>query len=83
MSKLYDAAKKDAAVFDKYDTVELSVGTTEENIEYLKELMADDYPELPEHTLTFMDCPSELEDQFSPAAYLIPRWTTRARTLLY
>lgn len=72
LSKLYDAAKKDAAVFDKYDTVELSVGTTEENIEYLKELMADYYPELPEHTLTFMDCPSELEDQFSPAAYLIP-----------
>ena len=72
LSKLYDAAKKDAAVFDKYDTVELSVGTTEENIEYLKELMADYYPELPEHTLTFMDCPSELEDQYSPAAYLIP-----------
>lgn len=72
LSKLFDAAKKGAAVFDKYDTVELSVGTTEENIEYLKELMADYYPELPEHTLTFMDCPSELEDQFSPAAYLIP-----------
>ena len=72
LSKLYDAAKKDAAVFDKYDTVELSVGTTEENIEYLKKLMADYYPELPEHALTFMDCPSELEDQFSPAAYLIP-----------
>ena len=72
LSKLYDAAKKDAAVFDKYDTVELSVGTTVENIEYLKELMADYSPELPEHTITFMDCPSELEDQFSPAAYLIP-----------
>lgn len=72
VSKLYDAAKKDDTVFDRYDKVELSVGTTEENIEYLKKLMADYYPELPEHTLTFMDCPSELEDQFSPAAYLIP-----------
>ena len=62
------------ATFDEFiaDIDELSVGTTEENIEYLKELMADYYPELPEHTLTFMDCPSELEDQFSPAAYLIP-----------
>ncbi len=72
VNKLYNAAKKDDTVFDRYDTVELSVGTTEENIEYLKKLMADYYPELPEHTLTFMDCPSELEDQFSPAAYLIP-----------
>ncbi len=72
VNKLYTAAKEDATVFDKYDTVELSVGTTEENIEYLKDLMAEYYPELPEHTLTFMDCPSELEDQFSPAAYLIP-----------
>lgn len=72
VNKLYNAVAKDDTLFDKYDTVELSVGTTEENIEYLKKLMADYYPELPEHTLTFMDCPSELEDQFSPAAYLIP-----------
>ena len=72
VNRLYDAAKDDPTIFDSFDSIDLTVGTTEDNIEYLKELMADYYPALPEHTLTFMDCPSELEDQFSPAAYLIP-----------
>ncbi len=72
MGRIYTAVATDYTVSDRFGTVELSVGTTEENMEYLKKLMADYYPELPEHTLTFMDCPSELEDQFSPAAYLIP-----------
>lgn len=72
VGKIYTALATDYTVSDRFDTVELSVGTTAENMEYLRKLMADYYPKLPEHTLTFMDCPSELEDQFSPAAYLIP-----------
>lgn len=72
VERLYKALVEDQSVYERFDTLELSVGTTEDNIDYLTELMAEYYPELPEHTLTFMDCPSELEDQFSPAAYLIP-----------
>lgn len=72
VSKLYKASLEDPAVWDKFDTLDLTLGSTEENIEYLKQLMAEYYPALPEHTLTFMDCPAVLEDQFSPAAYLIP-----------
>lgn len=72
INKLYNAMSKDETVSERYNKVNLSVGTTEENMEYLEKLMADYYPALPEHTVTFMDCPSELEDQFSPAAYLIP-----------
>lgn len=72
VSVIQDSYTKDPTVYDNYDQIELSVGTTEENLAYLEKLMAKYYPELPEHTITFMDCPEELEDQFSPAAYLIP-----------
>lgn len=72
VSVIQDCYSKDSTVYDNYDQIDLSVGTTEENLAFLEKLMAKYYPELPEHTITFMDCPQELEDQFSPAAYLIP-----------
>lgn len=72
VDRMIDAATTDPTVWDSYDAVDLTVGTTEENLDYLETLMKNYYPELPGHTVTFMDCPSELEDQFSPAAYLIP-----------
>ncbi|MCI5914911.1 MAG: DUF885 domain-containing protein [Christensenella sp.] len=56
----------------QYGTIDLSIGTSEENLSMLEELMADYYPELPAHTVRFIDVPEELEDQFSPAAYLVP-----------
>lgn len=55
-----------------FGTIDLTVGSTEVNIDYLKSMLANYYPELPEHTITYINCPEELEDQFSPAAYLIP-----------
>lgn len=69
---LTECIKNEPSVYDDFNTIKLSIGTTEENLDYLEELMQQDFPELPEHTVTFMDCPEELEDQFSPAAYLVP-----------
>lgn len=66
------AAANEPEVAEQYDSISLSLGTTEENLDYLKGIMEGYYPEIPEHAITFMDCPQELEDQFSPAAYLIP-----------
>lgn len=49
-----------------------TLGSVEENMEYLSELMKKDYPELSEHEVSFMEIPSELSEALSPAAYLIP-----------
>ncbi|HWQ58472.1 MAG TPA: DUF885 family protein [Clostridia bacterium] len=72
ISVLTECMRKEPSVYDNFDQITLSVGTTEENLAYLETLMAGSFPELPEHAVTFMDCPEELEDQFSPAAYLVP-----------
>lgn len=72
MENLQKALTLDPSVAELYDTIELTLGTTEENLEYLKSLYVGYYPELPEHTVTYINCPEVLEDQFSPAAYLIP-----------
>lgn len=72
LAMLGNAAAKDPSFWDKYGTINLNLGTTQENIDYLESLMWGYYPPLPAHTLTFMDCPEVLEDQFSPAAYLVP-----------
>ncbi len=72
VSVLQAAAANEPEVAERFNTISLTLGSTEENLAYLKELMASYYPEIPEHVITFMDCPPELESQFSPAAYLIP-----------
>lgn len=67
-----ECMRKEPSVYDNFDQIMLSVGTTKENLDYLEALMQGYFPELPEHSVTFTDCPEELEDQFSPAAYLVP-----------
>lgn len=62
----------DPSLAGRYGQTELSLGSVEENMAYLKELIADAYPSIPEHNITYTDVPEELEEQFSPAAYLIP-----------
>ena len=70
--KIFDVIYGNPEVFDQYGEIDLSVGTSEENLSLLEALMAEYYPELPAHTVRFIDVPEALEDQFSPAAYLIP-----------
>ncbi len=57
--------------FDElYNSYSFSVGSTEENLEYCKDLIADAFPEIMDHDVTLKAVPSQLEDFFSPAAYL-------------
>ena len=49
-----------------------TMGSVEENMAYLSELIKKDYPKLSEHEVSFMEIPSELSEALSPAAYLIP-----------
>lgn len=64
---------------DIYDEdIELTSGDMQTDIDYLKSVISSFMPELPEHNLTLTDVPEELEDMFSPAAYVIPAmddWT--------
>ncbi len=69
---IVESVDNEPSVYDDFGNITLSLGTTQENLDYLEALMADYYPALPAHTVTFTDCPEELEDQFSPAAYLVP-----------
>jgi len=57
--------------FDElYNSYSFSVGSTQENLDYCKELIAEDFPEIMDHNVTLKAVPSQLEDFFSPAAYL-------------
>lgn len=70
---LYDFITLQNANPDLYDMdIELSSGVMETDLDYLKSIMATLLPELPEHNLVLTDVPEELEDMFSPAAYVIP-----------
>lgn len=50
----------------------ISSGNTDKDLEYLKSIASSLLPALPEHSLTVESVPEELEDQFAPAAYVIP-----------
>lgn len=49
----------------------LSIGTVEENMQYLRELNADMLPEVPESEITYYIVPEKMQDVFPPAAYLV------------
>lgn len=58
---------------DIFETViELSSGDMQTDLAYLKSVVEPLLPDLPEHNLLLTDVPEELEDMFSPAAYVIP-----------
>ena len=50
----------------------VSSGNTQTDLDYLQSVISSILPELPEHTLSIVTVPEELQDQFSPAAYVIP-----------
>lgn len=49
----------------------LSLGTAEENMQYLYELNKDTLPGVPEPEITYVSVPEKMKDVFAPAAYLI------------
>jgi uncharacterized protein (DUF885 family) len=51
---------------------EIGSGNMEVDLAYLQSVIQPFLPALPEHNLNLSDVPEELQDQFSPAAYVIP-----------
>ncbi len=43
---------------------------TKENLDFLRETVKDDFPDIPEHDYFMMEVPEELSENMSPAAYL-------------
>ena len=52
------------------------------DIEYLKTLIADMYPEIPEQEITYINVPDALADDFSPAAYLLSAFDDPSRNVV-
>ena len=59
-------------VLDQFTTVNYTLGSVDDNMNYLQQLIKNDYPALPDHDVDYMQVPDELADYVSPAAYLIP-----------
>ncbi|NLI54027.1 MAG: DUF885 domain-containing protein [Clostridiales bacterium] len=58
---------------DIYDTeIDLTSGNLQTDLDDLQTLIQPLLPALPEHNLTLTDVPEELQNQFAPAAYVIP-----------
>lgn len=55
-----------------YEEQMLSLGSTDDNLNYLEETVEDILPALPEVEIDFYEVPETLADMFSPAAYLHP-----------
>lgn len=60
----------DFSWYDEYTNPPCSLGDVTENLDYLYEQIAPDFPDLPEHEYRLRDVPEALEENFSPAAYL-------------
>lgn len=70
---LYDFVKISNDRPDVYDAeINLTSGDMQKDLDYLQTLIQPLLPVLPEHNLTLTDVPEELQDQFAPAAYVIP-----------
>ncbi len=69
---LYDAILRDPDIVDQFGETNITTGSVEGDIAHLKELIDNDFPKLPDHEVSFFNAPEELEDQLSPAAYMIP-----------
>ena len=81
---LYDIVALQNANPDLYSMdVELTSGDMQEDLDYLKSIMAELLPALPEHNLTLTDVPEELQDMFSPAAYVIPALDDWKENIVY
>jgi len=55
---------------EAYNTYDFSEGTIEQNLDYCKDAIKTDFPGIMDHDVTLKQVPSQLEDFFSPAAYL-------------
>ena len=63
-------ANFDSDFEEAYNTYNFSEGTIEQNLAYCKDAIKTDFPAIMDHDVTLKEVPSQLEDFFSPAAYL-------------
>ncbi len=69
----YDFVRISSERPDVYEAeVNLTSGVMQQDLDYLQSIIQPLLPVLPEHNLTLTDVPEELQDQFAPAAYVIP-----------
>ncbi len=81
---LYDVITIQANNPDIYDTeIDLSSGDMQTDLDYLKSVITAFLPELPDHNLSLTDVPEELQDQFAPAAYVIPALDDWQENIIY
>ncbi len=53
-----------------YESYDFTKGSVQENLDYCKAAIKKDFPELIDHNVTLREVPPQLEEFFSPAAYL-------------
>ena len=61
----------------------ISSGSTQTDLKYLQSVVAPLLPALPEHQLSVVSVPDELEGQFAPAAYVIPALDSWKENTIY
>ena len=60
-------------ILDRYGE-DISFGSVDDNIEWLREFVNTYYPTMPEYSLKYVNVPEDIADDFSPAAYLTPAY---------
>ncbi|MBO4848464.1 MAG: DUF885 domain-containing protein [Clostridia bacterium] len=58
-------------ILDRYGE-DISFGSVDNNVEWLKGFIEKYYPELPDFSLKYIEVPEDIAEDFSPAAYLNP-----------
>ena len=60
-------------VIDKYyEGAELTFGSVDADLEWLRDFVDEYYPPMPDYLLKYIDIPNDIAEDFSPAAYLQP-----------
>ena len=72
MDDLYIRLRQAVRRADNLDTDSFTTGTIEGDERYLKTLITDIVPPMPNISVVYKDIPKELQEGFSPAAYLLP-----------
>lgn len=66
----------------RYYYSDKTTGDTQDDINYLKQIMQSKYPELAEQQIEFVSVPKAVADDFSPAAYLISAYDDSSRNVI-
>ena len=67
MSKIFNSGSFEW--YNDYVSHDYTMGTVQDNLDYLYEAIEPNFPEIPAHEYFLMEVPEVFEDDFSPAAY--------------